>query len=589
MSNGKKDAPDTKRPHATLDLKATDVTPDSPSAAKPGGEAGAASSAGKSAETAKTAGAGDGKATDAKAGDAKAGSASSAGKAAAPPAAVKPTVVRSGGGLFSHLLAGIAGGVLAVAVADWAAPRLGIATPSQVLQVRTAELQERLRALEQKAASGDVAGQLKAAEDRVAAVEGQASKVAAEQTKFATDTKSKLDKLSSQSLTAATEQRLKALDERLELIAKAASDGKGGSTAQAAALSGRLAEVQGTLSQQIDDVRKSVPQDLEARLAKLDEQAAAVQEQDKRIDGDLNALRTDAARFNQRLETLKADSDRAVATLTVLKEEAARLTSEFAEVKATVGAQVKGGVGEAITPVANKLAALEEGLESVVKSEEERRLNAERIVVSLELANLKRLVDSGQGYADGLSEVRKAAGGKLNLDALDRFKNSGVPTVAELQKSFRPVANAVVDAAATPSEGGVVDRIVAGAKSVVRVRNLNPSPDDKSVEAIVARMQAALADGYLGDVLAQASALPEAAAAPARDWLANVSARHSVDKAIGDIESQLKTSLTRASAPAGNTTPAAPSGEGAARLPAPGSMRTPGGDAPPAAPAPSQP
>jgi len=574
MSNGKKDAPDPKRPHATLDLKATDVTPESAAAARPGEPAPATGKAAAAAPTAKTAGAGDTKGSDA-----KSAAPGAAAKPGATSATVKPTVVRSGGGLFSHLLAGIAGGVLAIAVADWAAPRLGIATPSQVLQLRTSELQQRLVTLEKKATSGDVAAQLKAAEDRVAALEGQTSKIAADQTQFSADTKTNLDKLSSQSLAATTEQRLKALDGRLELIAKAASEGKGGSTAQAAAISGKLAEVQGTLSQQIDDVRKSVPQNVEPRLAKLDEQTVSIQDQGKRVDGDLNTLRTDAARLNQRLETLKADSDRAVATLTVLKEEAARLTSEFAEVKATVGAQVKGGVGEAITPVANKLSALEQGLQSVVKSEEDRRLNAERIVVSLELANLKRLVDSGQGYADGLSEVRKAAGGKLNLDALDRFKDSGVPTIAELQKSFRPVANAMVDAAVTPSEGGVVDKIVAGAKSIVRVRNLNPSPDDKSVDAIVARMQAALADGHLGDVLSQAAALPEPASAPARDWFANVSARHSVDKAIGDIESQLKTSLTRAAAPAG----AAPAtGDATLRLPAPGSMRAPAGTEAPA-------
>jgi hypothetical protein len=580
MSNGKKDVPDPKRPHATLDLKATEVTPPPADGTAKATSAGAgtadASATSKASTVTPDGGRATGKVGETKASDQKPGGPAPTGAGAKPEASAAKATPRSGGRLFSHLLAGIAGGVLAIAVADWAAPHLGIATPSQILQVRTAELQERLTALERKAATGDVAAQLKAAEDRVAALEGRADKIAGAQTQLATSTKTQLDKLSTQSLAASTEQRLKALDERLELIAKAASEGKGGGTAQVAAVTGKLAEVQGTLSQQIDEVRKSVPQNVEPRLAKLDEQAGAASDNAKRLDTDLNTLRTDAARLNQRVETIKADSDRASATLTVLKEEAARLTSEFAEVKATVAAQVKGGVGEAITPVTTKLSALEQGLQSVVKSEEDRRMNAERIVVSLELANLKRLIDSGQGYAGGLADVRKAAGGKLNLEALDRFKDSGVPTIVALQRSFRPVANAMVDAAVTPAEGGAVDKIVAGAKSVVRVRNLNPSPDDKSVEAVVARMQTALADGHLGDVLAQASDLPEAALAPARDWLDNVKARHAVDRAIGDIESQLKTSLTQAPAPAGQTaaTPA-PGGDAGARLPAPGSIRPP--------------
>lgn len=583
MSNGKKDAPESKRPHATLDLKATDVTPAGlagDDADKAKADALARASASAASGEAASDKAAEGKLNEGKAADAKAAAATSAStpKPAASTAPAKPVQVRTGGGLFSHLLAGVAGGVLAIAVADWAAPRLGIATPSQVLQVRTANLQERLAAVEKTATSGDLVAQLKAAEDRVAKLEGSAEQIAGAQAQLATDTKAKLDQFATQSLNAATEKRLQALDQRLNVIAKAAEDGKGGGTAQVAAITGKLAELQGTLSQQIDDVKKTVPQNVEPRLTKMDEQALAAVEVAKRLDTDLNALRTDAARSNQRLETIKADSDRAAATLTVLKEEAARLTSEFAEVKATVAAQVKGGVGEAITPVANKLSALEQGLQNVVKSEEDRRVNAERIVVSLELANLKRLIDSGQGYADGLADVRKAAGGKLNLDALDRFKDSGVPTIAELQRAFRPVANAMVDAAVTPTEGGVVDRIVAGAKSVVRVRNLNPSPEDKSVEAVVARMQTALADGHLGDVLSQASDLPEAVTGPARDWIANVKARHSVDKAIGDIESQLKSSLTRAS----SAQPTVPAAQLTPALPSPGSVRTPDGTDTPA-------
>jgi hypothetical protein len=489
-------------------------------------------------------------------------------------------------------VAGIAGGVLAIGLADWVSSQLGVATPAQVFQVRTAELQERLATLEKKAAAGDLAGEIRATADRVKAVEGKAEKIAAEQARFSGDTKSALDKLGADSLGAKTEKRLQTLDERLITIAKAGEEGKGGPAAQMAAVTAKLAELQGTLSEQIDEVRKTVPQNVEPRLGKLDEQAAAAATDAQRLDTDLNTLRTDAARLNQRLETLKADSDRATATLTVLREEAARLTSEFAEVKATVSAQVKGGVGEAITPVTTKLSALEQGLQSVVKSEESRRVNAERIVVSLELANLKRLIDSGQGYADGLAEVRKASGGKLNLDALDRFKDSGVPTVAELQKAFRPVANSVVDAAVTPAEGGVIDKIMAGAKSVVRVRDLNPAADDKSAEAVVARMQTALADGRLGDVLTQARDLPDAAAVPARDWLDNVQARHSVDKAIGDIESQLKSSLTQASMLTPAEAPAVSAPAGAAvpeprRLPAPGSVRpTEQQDAPAASPQP---
>lgn len=580
MSNNKKDAPaDAKRPHATLDLKATDVTP-AEAAAEKAASASASSSASasdKPVESAvSSAAAGDAKSA---AGDAKlaAGAAPGDPKKPEPPKpAAKPTPPppppRSGGRLFSHLLAGMAGGALAIGLVEWAAPRLGIATPSQQLQVRTTELQERLSRLESNAAkSGELAGQVKSAEDRVAALEGRTDTLSASQTQLTSDTKSAIDKLSSETISADAQRRLNAVDERLATIAKAAEEKGGGNVAQVTAMTGKLADVQAALTEQIEALRKTVPQNVEPRLAQLGEQAEGAKANTQRIDNDLNNLRTDAARLGQRLETLKADSDRAGATLIVLQEEAARLTSGFAEVKATVASQVKGGVGEALNPVTAKLSELEKGLDGVVKSEEDRRLNAERIVVSLELANLKRQVDAGQPYATGLAEVRKAAGNKLDLSALEHFKESGVPTIAELQRSFRPVANAVVDAAVTPAEGGVIDRLVAGAKSVVRVRNMNPSPTDKSADAVVARMQTALAEGDLGEVLANAAELPAGATGPAQDWLSNVKARHAVDAAIGQVEKQLKTSLT--SAPPVQPDAGSGGAEPPVRLPAPGSVR----------------
>jgi hypothetical protein len=556
MSDNKKDVPaDAKRPHATLDLKATDVTPAKAADAKAGDktEASADSSAASSSSATNSAAAGA--KADLKAGEAKAGAAPAPGangkpderKATPPAAPVRPA--RSGGGVFSHLLAGIAGGVLAFGLADWAAPQLGISTATQDLKSDTAKLQERLAGLE-KAAGSDAAAKLQAAEQRLAALEGKADTLGSTQAKIADETKTAIDKLSAEKLSGEVQQRLNALDDRLATIAKASEENPAGgnNVTQIAAVTGKLSALQSALSKEIDAVRKAVPQNVDPRLAELAEQAEAAKASTQRADSDIANVKTDAARLSQRIETLKADSDRAGATVKVLQEETAQLTSSFTELKATLASQVKGGVGEAISPVSKKLAALEQGLQTVVKSEADRRTNAERIVVSLELANLKRLIDSGQNYAAALAEVRKASGGKFNLDALERFKDTGVPTIASLQRDFRPVANAVLDAAETPAEGGVFDKLVAGAKSVVRVRNMNPSPADKSAEAVVARMQVALSEGNLGDVLTYANELPAGASGPAQDWLGNVKARHAVDRAIGDVERQLKTSLTQASA-----------------------------------------
>lgn len=590
MPNDKKDGTgeSPKRPHATLDLKATDVTPPaeakaaaaSASEPKPG-EAKADAKAAASA-TASSGKPSDGKPgeskpsdvkTDAKAGD---GKLPPGGKPAA--AAPPPPRSSSGGRLVSHLLAGIAGGVLAVGVAEWAAPQFGIATQSTALQKRADELQRRLAAVEQ-AAGTELGTKLKANEDRLAKLEGEAAAIVSSQAKLVDDGKALADKVSSEKLSEAAQQRMTALEDRLATIAKAAESDKG--VPQITALTAKIADLQTSLATQVGTLRANVQSDVENRTQLIGEKAEQASSAAQRLDKDLSDAKTELARQAQRLEVLKAGADKVAASQRVLQEEAAKLTSGFEEVKNAVASQVKGGVGEAVSPLTSRLTALEQEIGRVTKSEGDRRQNAERVVVSLELANLKRQIESGQGFADGLEQVRKASSAKLNLSALERFKDSGAPTIADLQRDFRPVANAVLDAATTPAEGGVFDKLVAGAKSVVRVRNLNPSPDDKSVDAVISRMQEALSLGRLGDVLTFAKDIPAAAAAPAQDWLAKVEARHAVDRAIGDIETQLKTSLTAADAgpavaapqpfvaPPAMTPPV--NGPPVSRMPAPGS------------------
>jgi hypothetical protein len=78
----------------------------------------------------------------------------------------------------------------------------------------------------------------------------------------------------------------------------------------------------------------------------------------------------------------------------------------------------------------------------------------------------------------------------------------------------------------------------------VRVRRTDLADTDLSAEAIAARMEKALKDGRLGDVLSEASTLSPKAKDAAQPFLERVSARASVDKALASLEDQLKTSLT---------------------------------------------
>lgn len=577
---GRPESPGGKRPHATLDLKATEVKTPPPSASAPaasataGGEPSAApragakgtssasssSSSSSAAPSDKPAAGAESAAKASAPGSASSGAAPRASSAATPP----PKARAATGGVLSHLAAGLVGGGLVYAAAALLGPdALPVANDTSELKARIAALE----AAPRESANVDALGaRVGDAEARLAKLDELAQRLAA-----LNDAQGAL-KAETEALAAAaregdggkTAERIGKLEEQLRLIA-ASAPGSDGHVPQVAALAGKISDLEQALATQVASLRKSLPADVEQRLAAAEEASQAATAATARLDRTLADLTAGQARRAQETETQKAEAERLAAAVEAAKEEAAKVSSAIMALKSAVDSQLKAvarpaDVAAAIGPVATKLAELEQKVANVVSSEQSRKQNAERIVLSLELSNLKRALDrgQGQGYAAELEEVRKAAGGTLDLAALERFKDTGVATPAELKAEFRPVMHAVLDADLEPADGSVIERLLAGAKSVVRVRKVSHEAGDTSTEAIVARIETALGDGRLGDVVQQAKTLPARAQVPLEDWLAKVAARQSVDQAIAAIEERLKASLAGSPEPAAAPQPAPP-------------------------------
>lgn len=465
----------------------------------------------------------------------------------------------SGGGfgrLLSHLAAGVVGGFLALLLADSLGPRFGLSTGTPPV---VSELQQRLTAAEQAIRERPTAQTATAAvEQKLADVEGRlarldeinraVSDVSEAQARLSGETKALGERIGQGPSSEVTE-RVAKLEQLLATLTAAAGSEEPGRIPQLAAITGKLADLEATIPNQITELRKSLSEELETRLAQSAEASEAARSATLRMDRELATAKADLARLSQRAEALKSTDDRLEQALRAVQEEAGSLRSSVDGLKSELASQLKSvaraqDVTAAVAPVEGRIAALEQSVQGVVKSEEDRRSNAERIVLALELGNLKRALDRGGSYAAELSEVSKIGAGKIDLEALDRYRDQGVPTSADLAREFRPVAHAVIDAASVPADASTLDRLLLGAKSVVRVRRTEHRPDDKSVEAIVARMEDALADGKLADVLSEAQQLPPKAAEPAEAWLAKVEARAAVDRALASVEDQLKASLS---------------------------------------------
>jgi hypothetical protein len=289
--------------------------------------------------------------------------------------------------------------------------------------------------------------------------------------------------------------------------------------------------------------------ELVERLAKVETALTAIAGDDKSgrigLAEDLSAKLAELEKLaGQAAETAKAGSARMERELAALKSQAGGLGQRFDALKAEVEERFKSvaKAGE-LAPVLAKLAAFEQDLEAFLKSEDTRAASAQRVLLTLEIANLKRAMDRGTGFAKELDAVKKVAGGTVDLGPLERYSADGFPTLSALTKDFRRVADAAIDAESEPAEASVLDRLMASARSIVRVRKVGHGPDDTTVEAVVGRMEGALKDGNLGEVLAQGRKLPPKAAVAADDWLRKLEARYAADRAIARLETALKSSF----------------------------------------------
>lgn len=551
------------RPHATLDLKAKDLTPPAPAKPatadasakdKPSTTATSAASAASSASsTPASTTKPDAAKTDKDTKSDKPAKDAKPTVGAPPPGAAQPPAARGHGGFFTHVAAGLVGGLIALLAADALVSQFGISLTSE--PDKTAALEQRLTAIEasrsQRSASTELAARLAAAEAKLSKVEQLDTNIGGisqKQADFDKTLNSLNEKLSTQGEGSPEAERITKLEEQLATMAKAAeSDPQSGRIPQLAAITGKLADLEQTMSIQLDALRKGVAEQLATGIGTATEAGEAARAGAQRLDREVSTLKAEATENSTGLNSLKTDVDQTSAALQTVQEDLKRLK---ADVYARLAAFARPeDVSTAVTPLSDKLAALQQDVQTVLKSEGDRRSTAERIVLSLELANLKRAIDRGKPYATELEQTRKVAGGVVDLAPLDRFALDGVPTTTELRQQFKPIAFTIIDAEEQQQDGSIVDRLLAGAKSVVRVRKTAPNAEDKSTEATVARIETALNEDRLTDVLELAKTLPAPAREAAADFLTKVEAREAVDHALSSVESQLKASLAAAPAP----------------------------------------
>ena len=244
---------------------------------------------------------------------------------------------------------------------------------------------------------------------------------------------------------------------------------------------------------------------LEAGLAKLEATATA-----PRPAATDPALANRIAALETAIRSLGDLGQRADAALAAAQKNAAQPaapTTDPAEVK----------------DLATRVAALEQGvkvleqraLAAVAKPGGDRAGRLAFVAIALRTA-----AERGDPFAQEFAAAKMLVPDPALLAPLEPYAATGVPRPVVLARELSQLANPILAAAGsnTARDSGILDRLQQNAERLVRIRPIGEGPGDDPT-TIVARAEVKATHGDIAGALAEIAHLPEAARAPAQDWI----------------------------------------------------------------------
>ncbi|WP_404934368.1 phage tail protein [Nitratireductor sp. L15S-10] len=243
----------------------------------------------------------------------------------------------------------------------------------------------------------------------------------------------------------------------------------------------------------------------------------------------LEAISDRLAALEEQTQSLSAGGETGAA----LEDVTSRISSIEAGVREA--SEVAGTARKTASDNAAALSAIKTEVDAL-KAQVEEADAAPRMALVIAATTLKSAVERGAPFASELETYTAIApeGEAEALAPLEANANSGVPSRAALAAEAPEVASRIVAATtrrAGDGQGGIIDNLMASARSLVVVRPVG-SVEGDGPDAIAARMEAAVVANEYEKALAEYETLPEAGKEAAADFVERLRARHAADQIL---------------------------------------------------------
>lgn len=324
------------------------------------------------------------------------------------------------------------------------------------------------------------------------------------------------------------EQRIAELDERIAGLPK---------SAEPAIKPERLEKLESRLAalESKPPPEPAVPQDIPDRLSRLEETLKTLEAS---AGSENSSALAQATALTARIDTISENLDKRSAAL---DEKISDLKKTFTERSAASA----GRDAEQLRGLEDRLAALEKSIAGLSKKQGATAAlpsaaNGSAAVLAFE--SLRRAAAKGEGYAAQLKALKAANTASMDISALEKHAESGVPSQAALLKDLPAVLRRARESAGDDGGTSFVDRLVSSAGSVVRVRRIGPQEGD-SPNAVLSRMEDHMKSGELEGVLREAEKLDGKTREILQPWLSKAQARQALDAELDRLEQGLLASL----------------------------------------------
>ncbi len=292
-----------------------------------------------------------------------------------------------------------------------------------------------------------------------------------------------------------------------------------------------------------EPVKAASPEELNDVRSRLDDLSKATKAEDELVQSlsqKVEALEQKPAPEPEKdKEAVQAEIASQIAPITERLAGIERTQSEKASEVAERLAGLERTQGEKTSEVTERLAGIE-------RTQSERSSDARTATVTIALNNLERAVNEGKPFATELNAIEKLTSEKLPVSELASYKETGVPSLSQLQHEFTDTVRDVIVKHYSGNAHSFMDEVLSRARGAIQVKPIGGAGD--TVEALLGRMEKALKAGDLKGALTESAALDGPAKEELQAWLKHAQARAAADEAIRRTDEDLLASLTKTSA-----------------------------------------